>query len=99
MRSLEEIQRDNRPLQASLVTVGCKDCGGTGRRALTRTEWTTLDAVTFAWSPTSEIRGRLGGRVKVTALANRLANLERLGLVEHQPCETHGTIKEWRRIR
>lgn len=99
MRSLDEIKRDNRPVQASLLTVGCHHCGATGQRALTHTEWTTLDAVTYVWAPTSEIRARLRNLVKVPALANRLVDLERLGLVEGRVCATNHRLKEWRRIR
>lgn len=103
MRGLAEIKRDNaaaRPTaqQALLVTVGCTHCGGTGLRALSRAEWTTLDAVTFGWTPTPEIRARLGTRISPAAIVNRLVGLQQIGLVEGRRSDDH-RVKEWRRIR
>lgn len=55
----------------------------------------TLRAVNRQWRSTMDIHGRQGCWVGVTATANRLAVLERMGLVDH---ERRGKPKFWRRI-
>ena len=81
----------------SATTVTCPICSGCGQRPLTHTERVTLAEVPrIAWSSTGAIRERLGN-IKNPALCNRLADLERLGLVKSRVCATNHRVKEWRK--
>lgn len=76
----------------------CERCHGTGRRDLTRTERDVVASVGKDWSPTDEIGVRLkaiqGYETRPTALANRLARLLALGLVQRRALD--GRSYEWR---
>jgi hypothetical protein len=78
------------------ATIKCPACSGCGRVPLHPASQEALDAVTVAWSSTSEVGSRLRRRIKGPALANRLSELRGLGFVESRPA-TDARVLEWRR--
>lgn len=60
----------------------CDGCNGTGRRRLTVIERNTLASVDDTWTSTSDVVANLGGKVKHTAVIQRLYRLKSLGLLE-----------------
>lgn len=86
------------------TTVACEQCKGTGRRVLTYIEAVTLGALRSEWSTTKVIltrlnHGAVGDPLSPTALANRLVDLEYLGVAEFRWAKTNRRLKEWRRLR
>lgn len=88
--ALAVVARDHSGL---LPTCGC--CHGSGRRDLTPTEALTLASVPTEWTTTTAIRDAL--RVTGPVIANRLAAMEAVGLVESKRDATHPRVKLWRR--
>lgn len=79
------------------VTIPCRTCGGGGTEELPPAYRDVYEMLTNAWQPTSTLLAQLNG-VEQTTLANRLANLKRLGLADSQPIKNNYRTNEWKRL-
>lgn len=86
------------------MKVTCSKCCGTGQRALTKVEATTIAALTDEWQDTIEVVMKLGvnrRRMGHTTVCNRLARLFAFGLVDRQekpdPDIGEARMLQWRR--
>ena len=75
--------------------VQCSCCKGLGKVELSTTLFDTLSVITRSWQSTKGIYGILSGTVwsGITALNNRLVELEKLNLIE---CQRRGKAKYWK---
>jgi DNA-binding transcriptional ArsR family regulator len=79
------------------VTIKCRACGGTGRKVLTGVKADTLRFLgRRKETSAAELARAMGGGVSGEAMANRLAALEREGLVT---CREYGRAKLYRVTR
>ena len=75
--------------------VQCQHCKGSGVSELSTPLFDTLLVVTRSWQSTKEIFAWIpdAAWIKITALNNRLVELQKLKLVE---CSQRGKAKYWR---
>lgn len=82
-------------LEANRVLLPCGHCDGTGRKEAPKLT-KTLDAVSKAqWRSTYELSRVLG--VSETNMANRLAELRELGLLQRRGSGVRWSPYEWKR--
>ncbi len=90
--------------KAKQLTIECRTCKGSGEEKLAEIYARTLELVEFDWQATSEILDKARGSkaapvdVKNTALCNRLAYLEFVGLVASRRSPARASVKEWKRL-
>lgn len=75
----------------------CHHCHGSGRIALSGVMQATLDVLTRDPQPTQEVARKLGDQfVKASAINNRLAHIQSLGLASS---EKRGKVLYWRKSK
>lgn len=91
----ERIRRETNPaMKRPLIKCSC--CNGRGKTELSTTLFVVLQVTTKSWQSTKDIYALVlpvSDWLKVTALNNRLVELQKLGLID---CEQRGKAKFWK---
>lgn len=82
---------------SGVITIECRTCHGSGEEMLPEEYRRLYELIGFDWSKTSDVLAKMSG-VKNTALLNRLAHLESLGLVSSRVSPDSFRAKEWKRL-
>lgn len=86
-----------RPATGIGIVIACRTCKGSGEEALPEPYRVLYELIGFDWIKTSDVLAKING-VQNTALCNRLAHLESLGLVSSRVSPESFRSKEWKRL-